>query len=382
MNKTKTLSVYFTGSGNVKQKVGTLALYKEMLCAFEYDDSWIKTGFSISPFSLPLEKKVFIPEWEPFGGIYGVFNDSLPDGWGRLLVDRVLAKNHINAEELTALDRLAIVGSSGAGALVYEPEQNLEISNSILDDYDKLASECKNILNSKNSSDLDSLFLAGGSSGGTRPKVNVNMKNEKWIVKFPSTVDSDKIGVQEYKYFLCAKKCGIEMADCKLFHSEICDGYFGTKRFDCNPLPVHVVSASGLLETSHRIPNLDYNTLMLLTMKITNSFSELEKLYRLMCFNVFAHNRDDHSKNFSWLYNFEKKEWRFAPAYDLTYSNSIGGEHATTVDGEGKTPSFDNLLSVAKKSGLKESWAKETAMEISCIVNNMLGEWIKIERCK
>ena len=73
-----------------------------------------------------------------------------------------------------------------------------------------------------------------------------------------------------------------------------------------------------------------------------------------MCFNVFAHNRDDHSKNFSWLYNYEKREWHLAPAYDLTYSNSIGGEHATTVDGEGKNPSFDNLLSVAKKNGLKE----------------------------
>lgn len=381
MNKSKLLNVYFTGDENSndensKQKVGTLALYKERLCAFEYDEQWLKNGFSISPFSLPLEKKVFIPDYEPFGGIFGVFNDSLPDGWGRLLVDRVLAKNHINADELTALDRLAIVGSSGSGALVYEPEQNLEISKTILDDYDKLSKECKKILSSKPSDDLDSIFFAGGSSGGARPKITAEINNEKWIIKFPSTVDSEKIGVQEYEYFLCAKECGIEMSDCKLFPSKICDGYFGTKRFDCNPLPLHVISASGLLETTHRLPNLDYNTLMLLTMKLTNNFSELEKLYRLMCFNVFAHNRDDHSKNFSYIYNYQKKEWHFAPAYDLTFSNSIGGEHATTIDGEGKSPTLTNLISVAKKAGLSEKWAKETTERIFEIVNKMLRKWI------
>ena len=131
-----------------------------------------------------------------------------------------------------------------------------------------------------------------------------------------------------------------------------------------------MISASALLETSHRIPNLDYNILMQLTLHLTQDYEEVEKLYRLMCFNVFAHNRDDHSKNFSFLYDNGK--WSLSPAYDLTYSNSIGGEHATTVAGNGLNPGMEELLSVAKQIGLNEKWAKNTAQEIRETVNNEL----------
>lgn len=112
--------------------------------------------------------------------------------------------------------------------------------------------------------------------------------------------------------------------------------------------PFFFLSAA-ILETSHRIPNLDYDILMKLTLQLTKSMEECEKLYRLMCFNVFAHNRDDHSKNFSYIYRDEEKRWILSPAYDLTYSNSIGGEHATTVNGNGADPGMDDLLSVAKR---------------------------------
>ena len=112
------------------------------------------------------------------------------------------------------------------------------------------------------------------------------------------------------------------------------------------------LSAAAILETSHRIPNLDYDILMKLTLQLTKSMEECEKLYRLMCFNVFAHNRDDHSKNFSYIYRDREKRWILSPAYDLTYSNSIGGEHATTVNGNGVDPGMEDLLSVAKKIGI------------------------------
>lgn len=71
-----------------ERKVGTLALYQKYLAAFAYEQEWIENGFPISPFSLPLEKKVFVPRRDPFDGLFGVFADSLPDGWGRFLVDR------------------------------------------------------------------------------------------------------------------------------------------------------------------------------------------------------------------------------------------------------------------------------------------------------
>ena len=133
-----------------------------------------------------------------------------------------------------------------------------------------------------------------------------------------------------------------------------------------------MASASALLETSHRIPNLDYNTLCLLTLQLTKNNAEVEKLFRLMCFNIFAHNRDDHSKNFSWLYDENNQQWILSPAYDLTYSNSIGGEHATTIDGEGKNPKVENILAVAQKNGIKKSRALEIAEEIKEVVHNQL----------
>ena len=137
-----------------------------------------------------------------------------------------------------------------------------------------------------------------------------------------------------------------------------------------------MVSVSGLLETSHRIPNLDYDILMKLTLKLTNDFEEVKKMYRLMCFNIFAHNRDDHSKNFSFLYNEIKRKWELSPAYDLTYSNSIGGEHATTVAGNGKNPTIKDILKVAKNIGLKKDESEKIALEIKKIVENDLKEYL------
>ena len=344
--------------------VGTLAKTPERVVAFEYDSDWLSNGFSISPFSLPLIKKVFIPKYEPFGGLFGVFNDSLPDGWGRLLVDRLFLKNKINPNEIDNLNRLAVVQESGMGALTYKPEHRFEAENSIAD-YDILAQECSKILESQNSDNLDELFHLGGSSGGARPKILISIDNEDWIIKFPSSSDSKNIGEKEYQYSLCAKDCGINMTETRLFPSKICSGYFGIKRFDRkNGKKVHMVSASGLLETSHRLPNLDYNTLMKLTLELTRNYQDIEQLFKLMCFNVFAHNRDDHSKNFSFLYDDTKKEWHLSPAYDLTYSYSFNGEHATTINGEGKNPTLDDILAVAKNIGLKEKFAKDIASDI------------------
>ena len=344
--------------------VGTLAKTPDRVVAFEYDSDWLNNGFSISPFSLPLIKKVFIPKYDPFGGLFGIFNDSLPDGWGRLLVDRLFLKNKINPNEIDNLNRLAVVQDSGMGALTYKPEHRFESGNSI-QDYDILAQECSKILESQNSDNLDELFILGGSSGGARPKILTSIDNEDWIIKFPSSSDPKNIGEKEYQYSLCAKDCGINMTETRLFPSKICSGYFGIKRFDRkNGKKIHMISASGLLETSHRLPNLDYNTLMKLTLELTRNYQDIEQLFRLMCFNVFAHNRDDHSKNFSFLFNYTKKEWHLSPAYDLTYSFSFNGEHATTINGEGKNPTLEDILAIAKNIGLKEKFAKDIASDI------------------
>jgi len=365
MNKIKSLQVFYN-----EKKVGTLALMKNNIVAFEYDSNWITNGFSISPFSLPLKKQVFIPRIDPFDGLYGVFSDSLPDGWGRLLVDRMLNSQNINPREISQIDRLAIVGETGMGALSYKPEYNLLEDKDYQEDYDNLALSCKKILNTEYSADLDKLFKLGGSSGGARPKILTKIDNEDWIIKFPSSLDDSNIGKLEYLYSVCAKKCKIDIPETKLFPSKISSGYFGIKRFDRKKLStgairkLHMISVSGLLETSHRIPNLDYNDLMQLTLNLTKSFEEVEKLFRLMCFNVFSHNRDDHSKNFSFIYNEDLNKWELSPAYDLTYSYSINGEHATTINGNGVNPGLNDILKVAEKIGLDKKKAEKISIEI------------------
>lgn len=91
-----------------------------------------------------------------------------------------------------------------------------------------------------------------------------------------------------------------------------------------------------------------------------------------MCFNVFAHNRDDHSKNFSYLFDEREAKWTLSPAYDLTYSSSIGGEHATSINGNGKNPGIEDILEVAKRIGIKESKAKSIAQEIKLLTQERL----------
>jgi len=361
------------------RQVGTMALYENRLAVFEYDGEWLRDGFSISPFSLPLEKKVFVPKIDPFEGLFGVFADSLPDGWGRLLVDRLMRRNGLNPQTIGSLERLAIVGNSGMGALTYRPVILMENVQGDLS-LDEIAGECSRILNTESSENLDYLFAKGGSSGGARPKILTKVGEEDWIIKFPSSDDSQNIGKQEYDYALCAQACGLNMEEVRLFPSNKTKGYFGTKRFDRRGKgeegKVHMVSA-GLLETSHRIPNLDYDILMKLTLQLTRSMEECEKLYRLMCFNVFAHNRDDHSKNFTYLYEEKAQRWILSPSYDLTYSNSLGGEHATTVNGNGVNPGMEDILAVAEKIGLNVAKSQKTANEIKECVYEMLGEYIK-----
>ena len=358
--------------------VGIMAPFEKYRTAFEYLPEWEKTGFSLNPFSLPLDTGLKISKRDPFEGVFGIFADSLPDGWGKLLVDRMLRKMGEVPDEISAFARLSIVGDSGMGALEYKPVFK-QVTDATTKDLDRLSEECRKILTSKESGDLDVLFAMGGSSGGARPKVMMDIDGESWIIKFPSAADPDSIGLMEYEYNVCAKKCGIDVPEVRLFPSGKGPGYFGSKRFDRiknadGVKKLHMASASALLEVSHRVPALDYTSLMALTWQLTKREEEMYKMFRLMCFNVFSHNRDDHSNNFSFL--CDDGIWRVSPAYDLTYSDSVGGEHATTVDGEGREPSLEDILRVAKKAGIKESEARRIAEEIQDVVSEELAGWI------
>ena len=188
-----------------EKTVGRLALAPDRRCVFEYDAGWIETGFSISPFYLPLQAGAFTARHEPFNGLFGVFNDSLPDGWGNLLVDRLLAREGVRPGSLSPLDRLSIVGNSGMGALTYHPE-NMQVSEAGLIDLNYLSGEVDKILKEENSGDLELLFRNNGSSGGARPKVMLTENGEHWLVKFRSAHYPEKIGAIEYQYSIDAKK--------------------------------------------------------------------------------------------------------------------------------------------------------------------------------
>ena len=342
------------------QTVGTLAMTADHKVAFQYSDEWLETGFSINPFSLPLQKQVFVPVKDHFEGLFGVFADSLPDHWGRLLLDRLLRAHKQNPDELTVLDRLAIVGTSGMGALTYHPEKNFPEEQSSAD-LDKLAEECQKILNTEYSDKLDELYLLGGTIGGARPKIMTPM---------------------EYDYSCCAKACGIMMSETRLFPSEKCKGYFGTKRFDrrnClkGKKKVHMLTTAAILELDFEQPSLDYHGLMKLTKIMTRNCDEdVENMFRRMCFNVFAHNRDDHSKNFTYLYEADEDKWHLSPAYDLTYSNTYYGEHTTSVDGNGRNPGRKELLAVGTGAGMKKTRCEEIIDEIEKKVKEMLEEYL------
>ncbi len=126
-----------------------------------------------------------------------------------------------------------------------------------------------------------------------------------------------------------------------------------------------MATAAALLELDFNQPSLDYHDLMKLTRIMTrDNKMDVENMFRRMCFNVFAHNRDDHSKNFSFVYDTESETWRLSPAYDLTYSTTYYGEHTTSVDGNGQDPGETELLTVGVQAGMKKKQCQEIINEI------------------
>lgn len=346
---------------------------------FEYDSEFLKTKLEISPFNLALGPGLKRGERGLFDGLFGVFNDSLPDGWGRLLFDRLMRQKGINPAHLTPLDRLAHVGVTGLGALTYKPVTYHEATPGPVS-LDELADYSQQILTETPISGnaeavLDELVTLNGSSAGARPKALIGYNSQTqgliygvndlpsshdyWLVKFANRQDGADAGAIEYVYSLMAKDAGIEMSPTHLFEARDGAGYFAIKRFDRNHHQrVHMHTACGLLHSDFRFPALDYEDLVALTSTLTRDIREVEKLFRVAVFNVLAHNRDDHSKNFSYLMDATGR-WCLSPAYDLTFSSGPGGEQSTTVMGEGKAPAREHLLRLANEAGLKPNVGKE-----------------------
>jgi len=360
-----------------EQLVGTLA-YRDKNIYFEYDPIFLTSNIELSPYKLPLKSGVMVCDDTVFDGLFGVFADSLPDGWGKLLLDRYFLKEGVQYSDITPLDRLGYIGNYGVGALSYRPyisdiEQKITQIN-----LDNLASKSMKILNDDSQQDLEKLLLLGGSSAGARPKVMVQIDQDNniisgtqilqpgydhYIVKFASHLDPQDIGKNEYLYSLAAKAAKIEMPNTKLLQGK----YFAVERFDrIGDTRVHIQSVAGLTHSDFRYPTLDYDDLLGLTLHLTKNVEEQIKMFRLAVFNLFAHNRDDHAKNFSFLLD-KDNNWKLAPAYDLTFSEGPGGEHSTTYLGEGRNPRVEHLFRLAEKHNIKN--ADDVMSEIKGVVD-------------
>lgn len=346
--------------------VGRLALTPDGLLAFEYDAVWLENGFSISPFKLPLEKRVFVAKREPFDGVFGVFNDSLPDNWGKLLVNRELQRRGIAPNSLSVLDRLAIVGKNGLGALEYEPAAEI-LTDYADSDLELIAGQINKITddNSAITDDqiTEELFRVGGSSGGTRPKIFRKIDGVDWIIKFRASVDPKDIGIREFDIMERAQRAGLDVSEHRLFNGK----YFGVRRFDrkSNGDKVFMISASGLLDADHNQPILDYSKLLNLTAKLTRDMTQVEKIFRLMAFNVLINNTDDHGKNFAFLY--DGQNWTLAPAFDLTQTAGIW-EHTTSVGGKGRNITDADMIAVAEPVGISSRRAIEIIAAIKYVL--------------
>lgn len=364
IRKVEKLTIKYNGS-----TVGYLAENAGAEIAFQYATEWLANGFSVSPFSLPLSSNVYINKRDTFDGLYGVFQDSLPDGWGALLQHRMLSSQGINYEGLSPLTKLSIVSANGLGALTYEPTQFSEENNETID-LDAMATDAAGLYDNVSADvDLDRIYKLGGSSGGARPKVHIKDRNGFWIIKFPCRIDPLNIGEKEFRANEIAKQCGININEHKLFASKLCSGYFGAKRFDrLNGKRVHMISLSSLLETSHRIPNLDYLHLFQVIQNICVDKADLLEAYRRMCFNVLYGNKDDHGRNFAFLYDEELHGYKLSPAFDITRTDDKL-EHEMTVNGQGK-PTEKDLVEVAQAINIPFSECRNIIENIKAIISS------------
>lgn len=379
----------FLNFGDDPIRVGRLALSKRKIL-FEFSPEFPARTLDISPLRLRSNKgsSVIPAPPEPFEGLHGVFSDSLPDGWGRLLVDRKAKELGVIPARLTPLDRLAWVGSDGMGALTYQPERPLvKDRTDERIDLDELAEASRQILEDVPEAVFEHLLMAGGSPQGARPKALIGLSADKstaiygtenmsdgyehWLVKFIAPKDSPDSGLVENAYANMARDTGIIMPETLILPASSSPGYFATKRFDReNRRRLHMHTAAGLLHADFRVPSVGYEDLLKLVGFVTRDQVSVEQMFLRMVFNIVAHNRDDHIKNHAFLMN-DSGRWSLSPAYDITFSAGPGGEHTLDVAGEGRDPSSGHILSVADSVGLSSNFAKEATE----IVREVVSHW-------
>lgn len=358
--------------------VGTLQMTPDgRSCAFEYSREWLSSGFALSPFELPLTSDMIFSEPDKFDRGFAVFEDSIPDGYGLYLIDMMLRKSGFQLRNLNPLQRLAIVGSSGMGALRYEPAVSLDSIKAgvSIEELDDIQRKALGILSEKGEGDESLLYYNSANSGGARPKVVMaDLDGSHWLVKFRHTYDSAEIGKEEYLYMSTAAKCGINIPRIRLLK----DRYFAIERFDIEDgMGVHVVTAAALLKSDFRNQDADYTNLLALTGYLTQNPHQVEEMYRRMVFNLVCDNKDDHTKNFSFI--CRKGVWSLAPAYDITYSpKGSNGQHATSLFYDGN-PAKDLVIKAGTRIRIPKATCEAIIDKVETVCSENLPHVIRLK---
>lgn len=375
--------------GDRQTVVGTLA-EQGRGAYFEYAASFLAAPLPISPFRLPIRPGLFEHTDREFAAVFGVFDDSLPDSWGLLLMDREFRKQGRALSGVSALERLAYIGTRGMGALTYHPQDPDSEPERLQVDLGVLAREVEQVLEGSAEDVLPALRIAGGSPGGARPKVLVGVRDDgamiagtsdlpegyrHFLVKF--TARHDPYGGEvENAYALMAREAGLNMPPTHLFETPDGGRHFGAERFDRRGgSRLHMHSLGGLWHASHRVASIDYEGLIQTTLLLTHDHRQVEEAYRRMVFNVAAHNRDDHVKNFSFLMSPEGV-WTLSPAYDLIFTEGPGRQHTMDVAGEAVRPGDRDMLRVAEKCGVDPRRARDIIAQ----VREAVEQWPRFAR--
>ena len=385
----KILSVYFHGGEGEPINIGRLAAHQHK-CHLELSSEFVASGMNLSPFMLKPTTELQEAQPTPFNGLHGVFNDSLPDGWGLILMDRAFKQHGIDTASITPVDRLAYMGDRAMGALSYKPDDGKQFFEDADDelDLDALATESVRLYEGEIEEVMDCLAINGTPSGGARPKVLLGLNGNKviagagdlpdgfghWLAKFPTGTSADKKseGAIEFIYSNMARQAGVDFSKTRLVPGTEDNDYFVTNRFDRDDgnKRIHVHSLAGLINADFRVPDCDYETLIKVCSHLTKSHEETSQLFRRMLFNIMSGNRDDHSKNFAFLMD-AKGVWKNTPAYDVTYNLGMNGEHTMDVSGVGKNITLDHIMPIAKLASVSKKDVKHMIDEVS----SALSQW-------
>ncbi|AJX13254.1 type II toxin-antitoxin system HipA family toxin [Burkholderia ubonensis] len=362
------VDVYYNGWGEHWRwgtLVSTTAITGRPLIVFEYSDEARDRGLELSSYTLPLNGPKLRRNFPPHQlALPGPVYDSLPDGWGMLLMDRLFKRRGLNPARIGPLERLAYIGNNAMGALSFEPvapegqapEEDIPL--------DRLAAEVREVLQGEGGEFLQTLLRVGGSPQGARPKVLVYRDPrtgafttaampgfEAWLIKFPAKEEHAEVCAIEMVYAECLRMCGIQTPD--TLHFSLPNGLaaFATRRFDRHDgLRVPMQSLAAFTGADYKAAGtLDYVNFLRATQMCTNDLREKALAYERAVFNVTFNNRDDHPKNFAYIMS-PSGEWKLAPAYDVTFCEGPGGYHQMDVMGEALAIDRKAMLSLADEA--------------------------------